>query len=211
MENTMEALIGELSDKDLEDMKAKFTDKPSTVLMIDGILESRKAEANKAKILDQFGKALEKTFAKLPHPETVHNVFARWGETDMVDESAEAEDTEIIDTPAILNGDGQIITPATFHNERRRPTIKVMAWVVTVNYAQKVVAGTTGNATPKASKRSIKVLKRDGLQLVDKGIYPSASKACEAFGLPLGGDSGTRVLAREGYIVEPHEGDITTG
>ena len=63
-----------------------------------------------------------------------------------------------------------------------------------------------GGGGPKASKRAITVFKREGTTLLPKGNFGSASKACEVLKLTIGGDSATRVLAREGYISEPYDG-----
>ena len=90
--------------------------------------------------------------------------------------------------------------------ELRQPMEKQWQWIVELNKGFTVNRGASGKGSSGTSKRAIKVLKRNGLQLDDKGNYPNASKACEHLGLTIGGDSATRVLARDGYITEPYEG-----
>lgn len=199
----MDELINAMSNQDLMELEAKYPDNTSVVTLIEGILATREAEAVQAKAMEKFTKGIAKTFASLPHPDGIYNVYARWAEVDIP--SGEPEVVEVIDTPAEVDKDGNIITPAIIVQDMRQPTVKGMAWVVEVNYAIKS-SGSASDGTPKTSKRAITVYKREGLTLVNKGNYASASKACEAMSLPIGGDSANRVLARDGYITEAYDG-----
>lgn len=210
----MEELIKELSNKELKAMKEQHKDNETVVKLIDGILEGRVKEEAEAKAKENFTKVIGKVFAKLPHPEDIHNIYVRWCEVDVEVEDAEAEEVEVevVKTPAVLDKDGTITTPAVMATEKRKPmvTIKQYQWVVELNHSVVVKSGASGNS-PATSKRAIKVMKRNGLQLEDKGNYANASIACKSLGLAIGGDSATRVLARDGYITEPYEGtDYTT-
>ena len=190
----MDELIKAMSDKDLAELKGKYESNPSVVTLIDGILETRGKEKAQAKAKAKFTDGVGKLFATLPHPEDIANVYASWREVDI--ESGEAEEVEVV------ADDGTKTT------ETRIPTIKVFQWVVEVNKGFRSVSG---DSSPKSSKRAITVYKREGLNLAEKGHFASASKACEALGLTIGGDSATRVLARDGYITEAYEGtDFTS-
>ena len=208
MSETMDGLIEAMSDEDIEGLKVKFEGNTSINTLIDGIIESRKVEAEKAKVLTKFTADIAKTYEKLGHPDGIHNVYARWSEVDIPDLSVEPTDVNIIDTPAILDKDGNIITPAETHTEPRRPTIKGWKWVVSVNHADKVSSGGSTPGTKQGtSKRAITVYERNKAGAdTNKGNYPSASKACESLGIPTGGDSAMRVLTREGYYTEAFEG-----
>jgi len=181
-------LINAMSDEDIVEMKTKYADNASVILLLDGILESRAREAVEAKAKKQFEAGITKLFGKLPHPEDVHNVYVRWGEVDIP--TGEPDEEVVIDGVP----------------EMRAPTTKEYQWVVQVNKSININRGGSGKAS--TSKRAIKVFKRNGTQLEDKGNYASATKACEALGLTIGGDSATRVLARDGYIVEPFTGEL---
>lgn len=187
-------LLNAMSDEDIVEMKAKYADNASVILLLEGILETRAKQAVEAKAKADFEKGITKLFGKLPHPEDVHNVYVRWGEVDIP--TGEPEEV------GVVNGDGGKST------EMRQPTTKEYQWIVQVNKSVVVQRGASGKVS--TSKRAIKVFKRNGTQLEDKGNYASATKACEALGLTIGGDSATRVLARDGYIVEPFTGELTS-
>ncbi len=192
----MDELIKAMSSEDLAGLKDKYKDNASVVLLIDGILESRAKEEEQAKAKAKFEHGISKLFASLPHPEDVYNVYARWGEVEV--DNGEPEEVEVVDTFG-----GKAI-------ELRTPKVKVYQWVVEVNHATRMASG-GGDGKPKATKRAITVFKREGTTLLPKGNYPSASKACEALGLVIGGDSATRVLSRDGYITEAYDGvDFTS-
>lgn len=183
----MDELILTMSDEDLATLKAKYSDNPSVTTLINGILEGRVKQAEQVKAKVDFERGITKLFAKLPHPEDVHNVFVRWGEVEVEDTTAEAEEVQV------EGGEP----------EMRYPTHTEYQWIVQVNKVTKVTSGST---EAKSSKRAITIYKRNGLVLENKGNFGSASKACEALGLAIGGDSAMRVLARDGFITEPYEG-----
>lgn len=212
----MEELIKAMSNEDLVALKAKHEGNGSIANLIDGILEARGKELAQAKAKEGFVKGIERLFNGvrkngspiLPHPEDIHNVYASWQqlEVDVPIPNSEPEEVDIVVEPAVLDTEGNITTPAVMTTEMRQPTQKgiVPQWVVEVNKGFSVNRGASG--TPATSKRAIKVFKRNGTQLEEMGNFPSASKACEALKLTIGGDSATRVLARESFIVEPYEG-----
>lgn len=185
----MEELIKAMSDEDLAGLKDKYSDNPSVVSLIEGILATKAKTAEQAKAMATFEKGIAKTFAKLPHPDNIHNVYARWAEVDVAD-----GEPELVD---VTQPDGVIV------QESRQPSHKEWGWVVEVNHAVRAVSPSD---TPKASKRAITVFKRSGTQLEPQGNFTSASKACESLKILIGGDSATRVLARDGFITEPYNG-----
>lgn len=206
----MDELIQAMSNSDLEDMKAKFSDNASVVKLIDGILEGRvkaQAEADaKLKFEAGVAKFFNGTNSKgkpyCPHPEDIHNIYVRWALVEVEDTSGDGEEVTVIITPAVVK-EGEIVTDAVTEVQTRYPKMEVWQWVVEVNHK---VKADSGSDAPKSSKRAITVFKRNGTQLEDKGHFASASKACEALGLTIGGDSATRVLSREGYITDYYEG-----
>ena len=186
-------LINAMSDEDIVEMKGKYADNASVILLLDGILESRAKQAVEAKAKADFEKGITKLFSKLPHPEDIHNVYVRWGEVEVP--TGEPEEVEVV------GNDGEKTM------EMRQPTTKQYQWIVSVNKSVSVASGASGKGS-NTGKRAVKVFKRNGTQLEDKGNYASATKACEALGLTIGGDSATRVLARDSYIVEPYTGNL---
>lgn len=199
----MEELINAMSDEDLAGLKAKYSDNPSVVTLIDGILATRAKTAEQAVAMASFTKGIAKTFAKLPHPDNIHNVYARWAEVEVEDTTQEPEMVDITTKQAVTDKDGNVLEPAVIEPQPRYPTHKEWGWVVEVNHAIRAVSTSD---TPKASKRAITVYKRHGTTLEPQGNFVSASKACEALKLIVGGDSATRVLARDGFITEPYDG-----
>lgn len=187
----MDELIKAMSDQELLELKAKHEGNASLGTMIDGIIEVRQHDAIQAKLLDDFAKGIQKTFAKLAHPENIYNVYVRWAEVDV--EKGEAEEVEVTDDKGVTT------------KVMRIPTVKEYQWVIEVNHAIRQSAGSGADA-PKTSKRAITVFKRNGTNLEPKGNFASASKACDYLKLVIGGDSATRVLARDGYISEAYDG-----
>lgn len=189
----MDELINAMSNDDLKALKEKYADNASVATLIDGILEGRVKVEAEAKAKSQFASGIAKAFSKLPHPEDILNVYVRWAEVDEPVEGAEPAEVVVDGVP-----------------EMRQPTTKVFQWVVEVNKGFQVQKQANNTAT--ISKRAITVYKRSGTNLEPKGHYASASKACEELeliGCPP--DSGTRVLQRGGYIIEPYDGtDITS-
>lgn len=196
----MDELINAMSNEDLIALKAKYPDNQSVTTLIDGILATRKVEAE-AKAIEEAFRGKVAKLAKLPAPPTnIHNVYMAWKEV----ETPEGEPVEV-DIPE-ANG-------VAAHKETRQPTTKAYQWVVEVNKGFQVGKTTTTTSDGKAttSKRAITVNKRNGQTLQFVGNFPSASKACDFLKLQTGGDSATRVLTREGYILDAYTGtDYTT-
>ena len=186
-ETKMEELVKAMSNEDLQALKAKYASNESIVKLIDGILEARQVEANKAKVRAKFESKVLK-LAELPQPpEDVHNLYLRWAEVD----EPQGKPIEVM-----VNG----------VKELRAPTTKVWKWVIEVNKAFQIGKSTT---TVKVAKRSISVSKRVGNTLEPVGNFTNATKACEYLKLIVGGDSANRVLQRDGYIVDQYMGDDT--
>jgi hypothetical protein len=89
--------------------------------------------------------------------------------------------------------------------ETRQPTIKTWQWEVETNkgFTQGKASGANAN---QPTKRAVTINKRDGQTLKFIGNFQSASKACDYLKINVGGDSATRVLAREGYILDAYTG-----
>jgi len=187
----MDDLIQAMSVKELETLKETYNDNASIVAILDGYIASKVKEQEQAQIKAKFETGIAKLFAKLPHPEGVHNIYVRWAEVAV--EMGEPEAVEVVDS------EGHKAT------EMRTPKVMVFQWVVQVNHTTRLGIGT--GAIPGTSKRAITVLKHnpDGAD-EDCGNFASASKACEALGLTIGSDSATRVLTRDGYYTKPYEG-----
>lgn len=194
-------LVKAMSNEDLEALKVKYAGNQSMTTLIDGILEVRHKEEAQAKLVKDFEAKVSK-LAKLPQPpEGIHNIYLVWREV----EEPQGEPELLAEDVCKANG----LEVGTI----RQATIKVWKWVVETNKGFQPVKATNKDDGGEASatKRGITVYKRTGTTLEAKGNYRSASKACETFKLPLGGDSAMRVLARNGYITEPYLGSDFTG
>jgi len=194
----MDSIFEAMTITELKDFKTHYEANEGVSNQIDGYIEVKvKAEAQ-AKAKADFEKAIGKLIGKLPHPDDVHNIYMKWVEVEEEDTSQDQVEVDIV------NPDTHEHT-----SEMRYPKVMVNKWVVETNKGFTVGKGkTTGNG---ASKRAITVNKRDGQSLVMVGNFPSASKACEYLKIALGGDSATRVLNREGFILDAYEGtDFTT-
>ena len=188
----MDELIAAMSIVELGKFKDQYTDNESITKIVDGYIEVKTKQEAQVKAKADFTKVIAKLINKLPHPEDVHNVYMAWREVEVEDKSKEAEEV------TIHHEDGEDTT------EMRFPKHMEHQWVVELNKGFKV--GSTGSSEPTASKRAITLNKRNGQALEFVGNFPSASKACEHLNLNTGGDSATRVLAREGYILDPYTG-----
>lgn len=183
----MDELVKAMTNEELVTLKEKHPDNEAIIRLVDGILETRKHEEEQEKNKKAFEEKVAK-LAKLPEPpEGIYNIFMRYA-------TVEVPDGE----PEVIEVNGQ--------PETRQPTREEKQWVVEVNKAFKVQSGTGNNQTTGTSKRAITVNRRNGNQLELVGHFASASKACEFLNIPTGGDSATRVLTREGYILDPYEG-----
>ena len=184
----VEELIKAMSDEDLQALKVKYANNEAIVKLIDGILETRQVEADKARVKADFEAKVLK-LAKLPTPpEDIHNLYLRW---------AEVEESVGEPEPVEVNGT----------TEMRQPTTKVWKWIIEVNKGFQVAK--TTNGIPRVTKRSISVSKREGNTLVPIGNFTNATEACKYLKLTIGGDSANRVLQRDGYIVDQYAGNDT--
>ena len=199
-------LIEAMSDEELDRAIGLYKDNPKVMELLNGIITGRATEAEQAKLTAKFSKGIEKLFATLAHPEGIMNVYACWAEVEVEDtEAGQAEEVEVVDTPAITDKDGKVTTPAVMVTELRYPKVKQYQWVVKVNHAERVARGDTGKAT--TSKRAITVKKIVGDRLEVVGNFVSATKACEHLNLIVGSDSAMRVLTvRNPYVALPYEG-----
>jgi len=192
-------LLQAMSDKDINEYLAKFKDNESVTTLLNGILATRKAEAEAKQAEEAFTKKLV-TLAKLPAPpENIHNVYLRWAEVEVPD--GDPEEVEVIK---------QVDGKDTKVKETRQPTTKVWQWVTEVNKGFPPDKSTNTNST-SPSKRAITLNKRNCNVLNFVGNFKSGSAACEHLKLITGGDSANRVLQREGYIIDPYDGtDFTS-
>ena len=198
----MEELYEAMSKEQLEALREQFKANPTLVEQLDKAINAKAELIKQDKINKTFTEAVNKQ--KLPPPPTgIVNVLRSWAQVEE-ETGAEAEAVEIIDAQAVLNPDGTIKTPAVKHTETRKPTELVWKWVITLNHtchtpktSGAISTTSGGNAT---GKRAITVKKIEGERLTVIGNFSSASKACEFLKLPLGGDSGNRVLDRNGYV-----------
>jgi len=198
----MDELIQAMSIAELENFKTTYKDNGSITKIVDGYIEVKARQEAQARAKEDFSKAIGKLVAKLPHPDDVHNIYLAWREVEVEDTTHEGEEVELVVTPAVVNDEGNITTPAVMGKERRYPKVMVYQWVVELNKGFSV--GKASQVT--TSKRAITLNKRNGQALEFIGNFLSASKACESLKIPIGGDSATRVLNREGYILDAYTG-----
>lgn len=214
-------ILNALSDAQIEEFKVKYAKVPSVITLLAGIEQARigarvmaeealKAQVEHEATMARFQDGIAKAFSKLPHPDEVHNVYASWQEVDVP--TGEPEEVEVVKMnevtgKPVAGEDGKPVTEKVM----RTPTTKVWQWVVEVNHAMAKPTTKAGTSAQATTKRAITVYKREGTNLIAKGNFTSASKACEKLGLTIGGDSATRVLAREGYITEGYMGTDFTG
>ncbi len=182
----MDELIQAMSIAELTNFKATYKENESITKIIEGYIEVKTRQEAQAKAQADFAKAIAKLADKLSHPEDIHNVYLAWAKGEEPIPDSEPEEVMVDGEPTM-----------------RQPMQEVWGWHVEVNKGFQVTRGTS---TPVASKRSITLNKRDGQTLNFVGNYLSASKACEALSIPVGSDSATRVLQRDGYILDPYTG-----
>ena len=181
----MDELIRAMTIPELENFKTTYKDNDSVTKIIDGYIEVKGREVAQAKAKADFEKAVGKLVSKLPHPDDVHNVHMRWVEVEEVIPGSELEEVIIDGVP-----------------EMRQPMGMVSKWVVELNKGFTVARG--GGTT---SKRAVTVYKQNH-DTADEliGNFSSAAEACKHLELKIGGDVGTRVLNRWGYVYEPYTG-----
>lgn len=200
----MDELIQAMSIAELQTFKTTYQENASIQTIIDGYIEVKVKQETQAKAKNAFGNQISKMVDKLPHPDDVHNVYLAWREVDVEDTSQEPEMVDVVVTQAVVDGAGNITTPAAIEPQPRYPTHKVYQWVVELNKGFQV--GRVANNQPTTNKRAITLHKRNGVSLELVGNFTSASKACDHLKITIGGDSAPRVLARDGYILDPYTG-----
>jgi hypothetical protein len=185
----MDELIRAMSTEDIQTLMQKYSGNESVTTMLNVALEERKHQAEQVKLIADFEAKLLK-LAKLPQPpESIHNVYMAWGEVEEPD--GEAVEVE-------LNG----------VKSMRQPTKKAWRWSVVCNKGFEVKhANSATTGAGKATKRAIRVYKRNGTILEAVGNFANATRACEALKIEVGADSAMRKLINMGYITEPYSGD----
>ena len=196
-------LINAMTNEDLQAMKEKNGGNVSVATLIDGILEARgKAEVEtKAKL--EFEKGITKVFAKLPHPEDVHNVYVRWGEVDVEDGEpvSMAFKDGIVFKPASELTEEELSLELTY--EERTPSHKEYQWVVQVNKSVNIGSSASGKAST-ANKREVVIYKHNaGGADEEMGTFKDYTEFIKSMGFPKGGDSANRVAERNGYYGKP--------
>ncbi len=188
MEYNQNDLVNAMSDKQLEAFKKQYAGNEKVTVYIEAILAGRTKEAEEAKVKDAFeAKVLE--LVNLPKPpETIHNIYMAWRETD---DTTKPEEVEVAGVKSI-----------------RYP--KIWKWVTEVNHATDKVSKGEGSATTSAGKRAITVYKRNGTSLMAIGNFHTGSSACDHLKLDYAGTSAVRVLRDGGYIVETYTGTSFT-
>lgn len=189
----MDELIQAMSIKELERFKITYKDNGSIIKIIDGYIETKKREAVAIETKASFIQGIDNLIVGLPHPDDVSNVYMAWREVEVP--QGKPEEIEVM-----VNGNKV--------REMRQPITKVSKWVVELNKAFQITKGIT--STTITPKRAVTVKRRNGDSLVPVGNFHSASRACEYLHLPIAGDSATRVLARNGYIVDTYTGTAFT-
>ena len=209
MNETMPTIYEAMTIAQIEAQKELYPDNESIIKILDGYIIIKAQEQAQVKAKEDFGKTITKLIAKLPHPEDVHNVYLAWKEVEVEDTTQDAEEVSIkLEEPRnITNDEGDAITLpiGTEVKELRYPKTKVSMWVVELNKGFQV-GRSTGSTASTATKRAITLKKIEGDSLVPSGNFRTGSEACGHLKILLGGDSATRVLQREGYLVQPYDG-----
>jgi len=213
----MDELIKAMSIAELKTFKKQYKDNESIITIVDGYIEVKVKQEAQDKAKADFTEVITKMVNKLPHPEDIHNIYMRWADIEVEDDTLDAESIVVFNKDGTPTGkevedlteeerkaldDGDLVL------ENRFPKHIESQWVVELNKGFTVGKA---NGQPTTSKRAITVHKRNGTQLEFVGNFPSASKACEHLNIPTGGDSATRVLSRDGYISDAYTGtDFTS-
>ena len=146
----MQEFIDAMSDEDIAESLVKYANNESVVKLLSGILEARVKGREEVKVKLDFEKGITKLFAKLPHPEDIHNVYVRWGEVEVVDGEPEELSEDVCKAKGLEAG------------TMRAPSHKEYQWIVLVNHAISVRQGASTTDTTKAGKRKVKDIYRLG-------------------------------------------------
>jgi len=202
------AVFQNMTIEELNAFKEMYKSNEAIVKIMDGYIEGKLRDEAQAKAKADFTQAIAEMIGTLPHPEGIHNVYLAWREVEVQDTDSPQE----VDIPKIDEAGQPVLTQKgkpVMVKETRYPTTKAWKWIPELNKGFQAGKSTTTTATKTANKRAVTISKREGegsSQLVLVGHFPTASKAVEYLKLPLGGDSATRVLQREGMFIEPYTG-----
>jgi len=215
-----QAVFANMSIEELQAFKEMYKSNEAIVRIMDGYIEGKVKEEAQAKVKVDFTITIADMISTLVHPDGIHNVYLAWREV----EEAQGE-PEIIGVNEAGAPNGQAVSKANKeailalkleanttilfnekHYQVKQAYAKVWKWIPELNKGFQVGKETTTTTTRTTNKRAITVSKREGSQLVLVGHFPTASKAVEYLHLPLGGDSATRVIQREGMFIEPYTG-----
>jgi hypothetical protein len=183
-----------LGIEQLEAIKATSTNVELNKL-IDGIIASKKAEAEAAKQAETFKDQIAELVNLLPiPPANVHNFYARFGE---VTEEADLPDEEVV-----VNGEKVM----------RKPTVTVKKWILITNHAcgSRSGASSTSTTTTEKPKRAITVKRVSGDILETIGNFRNAKEACTYLNIEVNGDSAMRKLQDNGYVASQYTGEDFT-
>lgn len=206
--NPMDSLIQAMTDDKLKELKQDYAGNQSIQTLIDGILAQRKADAVKAKAEAVGDSKVAKLAKELgTPPDTTHNYLLSWRQVEQPT-GEPAVSVTIIDTPAVTDSDGKIVTPAISHVEAREPKELVWLWAVTKNHACQTskVTTSTGTTQTATGKRAITVRQVIGDTVKTIGNFSAGTKACEHLKLNAGVGSANLCLTRNGYLVSPYAG-----
>lgn len=199
---TMPAIYDAMSIDDIQKQIEMYQDNPSVVAILNGYIEVKRKELVSKQVEVNFNKEVQKLVDKLnkmEKPNTVYNIYIPHREVEEEDTTQEPEEVEV------TNEAGETV------KEVRYPKIKNKKWISELNKGFQVRTSTSASGKTSVSKRAITVKRinpDDTLSTV--GNFPSASIACKHLSIPTGGDSATRVLQRDGYLIQPYEGSEYT-
>lgn len=192
-------LLNGLSDADLEAYVTKHKGNASVEMLVKGELEARSKAREEAKsrlaefeaqvvIEERFQSDLGKVIAKLPHPDSIHNVYLAWREVE--EEIGKAEPVEI------TQADGSKAV------EMRKAKVKSTKWVVELNKGFAVKG-----STDTVRKNAVSIWKSNGGQApAFVGNFRSCQKACEHLGIVVGKQNARIPLQAAGYMTQPYDG-----
>uniref|UniRef100_A0A6M3KKN8 Uncharacterized protein n=1 Tax=viral metagenome TaxID=1070528 RepID=A0A6M3KKN8_9ZZZZ len=200
-----QAVFSNMSIEELTAFKEMYKTNEAIVKIMEGYIEGKRREEAQAKAKADFTQSIADMVSTLVHPDGIHNVYLAWREVEIQDTDS-PEEVEVIKVDEagnpVLSEKGKPVKV----KETRYPMTKVWKWIPELNKGfQAGKAGTT-TVTKTTNKRAVTLSKREGDRLVLVGHFPTASRAVEYLKLPLGGDSATRVLQREGMFIEPYGG-----
>ena len=178
----MDELIQAMSIEELLKFKESYPGNTSLATIVDGYIEVKQREVDKAEAKAKFEKEIAKLVVKLPHPEDVYNVYLRWAKTD-----EPMGEVELVELP-----DGG--------TEERQATTEVWKWVVETNKALPVLKSSgkgSGNGSPK---RMIVVKKLEGDTVTTLGTYESGADFCRQHEIDYTNNSPIRALKSQGYL-----------